>query len=778
LLPPASLSDFFCRIVAGPSVAPARWRPGTSSLWRALCLGAGLLPGSLCAEPQAVSLGNYLEQGRAAGYNIIYGSSLLRDTERIEVEEGDGFSLERLRRELAARGLALEPLGPSTWQLRRAEKATPAPAPISIRTPRIEEVVVHSSRYEWSREVASATVLGGEELIRRPVIANDALRVVNQLPGSASVGLSARPRVRGGRENETLIEFDSVRLYNPFHFSSYNSLYSVFDERLLGELEFFSGAYPLRYGDSLSAALSIRPPDAESLNDRRELGLGLTQLSYFHSAVSDSDTLLLNLRRSGPESGELLEAQELGHPEFADAYLRYERDTDSGRRWSLNALWYGDDLELGEAGGAEIADSQYSSSYLWGRLRSADSSSLDWQLTLGGGYLDNRRSGIVSQPGKVSGALDERLQMLTVFASQDFSHISAARQLSAGWDYRYLDSDYRHRSEQQLDPAFAQLSNVSRPQRAFLEGDQRAHQGALYVSGKQRLREGLYFDAALRLDAHRFEDREDLQPTYRLGLLYQASENLDLRVAWGRYAQAQALNELPIADLAPEVPEAQTGTQWVTGMEWRAPVLGATLRLEAYRKDVDEVSAYYGNLANAFTLIPELQPDRIRVAPDRYRAQGVELSLSIPFSWGEVWGNYAYSSARDRIDGEFVSRAWDQGRTLNVGAIGKLGAWDLAVVGSFHEGWLNTPLGLLGGVVRAGARNSQRFDRFLTLDFKLLRRWEWGRQALRLELGLNNLTDRENVIGTDYAPSADEGLTATPFESVGLNVAADLYWSF
>lgn len=725
-----------------------------------------------------MNLETYLERGRAAGFNIIYGSSLLRDRALISVPADTAFSMDLLRRELETRGLELEALGASTWLLRRREPATPAKPVAVVPAPGIEEVVVHSSRYQWSREGAPATVLGSEELVRRPVIANDALRVVNQLPGSASVGLSARPRVRGGRENETLIEFDSVRLYNPFHFSSYNSLYSVFDERLLGELEFFSGAYPLRYGDSLSAALSIRPPSVDTLTDRREIGVGLYQLSYSQSVVGDRDALMLNLRRSGPESGELLEAQDLGHPEYADAFLRYERDTSSGRRWSLNALWYGDELSLGEADEGEIADSQYASSYLWGRLSSADRSALDWTLTLGAGYLDNRRTGRVRQPGKVSGSLDDEMQMLTLFASQDFALSRQTHQLTWGWDYRYLDTNYRHRSEQLVDPAFAQLSNVSRPETAAFDGGQHAHQAAVYVVGKQKLREGLYLDAALRMDAQRFEDREELQPTYRLGLLYSIRDNLDLRVAWGRYSQAQALNELPIADLAPAVPAAQEGTQWVLGMEWRAPILDATVRLEGYNKDMDKVSAYYGNLANAFTLLPELQPDRVRVDPDRYRAQGVEVSLAIPFSGGELWANYAYSSARDRVDGDFVSRAWDQGRTLNAGVVGSLGAWDLAMVVGFHEGWLSTPLALVNGVVEAEARNSQRFDHFLSLDFKLLRRWQWRSQALRLELGLSNITDRENIIGIDYAPIGSAALSATPFASVGRTIAADLYWSF
>ncbi|MDP5069557.1 MAG: hypothetical protein NWQ45_01540 [Congregibacter sp.] len=729
----------------------------------------------------SMPLSEYLERARDAGVNVIYSSSLVNPSQRIEVDSRLPFSLEQLRRSAAQWGLMVEEVAANSYLLRAAsvpDQTQPAVAKLPRGEPAIlEEVVVHSSRYRWHRQQGSTAILGAEELIKRPVLANDAMRVVNQLPGSASVGISARPRVRGGRENETLIEFDTVRLYNPFHFSDYNSLYSVFDERLLGEIEFFSGAFPLQYGDRLSASMSISPPDADSLKNQRELGLGLYQFSYLQSRVTSRDALLMSVRRSTPEAGHLLDSQDLGHPEFGDFFLRYERDTEAGGRWSGNILWYADDLSLGSDATGEEADSEFASGYAWLRLQSPLGASLERETTVGLAYLDNQRSGEVRQAAKVAGSLSNSLDARVFFANQDYRLLKSRGQLSFGWDYRYLEADYDYRSQQVVAPAFAGLSNIDRSIVEAYGDSQKAQQAALYLGWEQRLVEGLYVDASVRVDAQRYEDRSDTESGYRLGLLYELTSALDIRFAWGRYSQSMGLSELPVADLVWEIQAPQIANHAVLALDYELPVLDAGLRVEAYSKDADAVTAYFDSLSNPFTLLPELQPDRIRISPERYRARGLEVSVDVPFSWGEFWANFAYSSAKDRIDGQSVRRSWDQGRTVNLGIQTRLGQWDVALAGGFHEGWLTTPLELEAGRVVAGVRNSDSFDHYFSVDLKLIRRWSFAWGDLRLEGGLTNLLDRENAVGNDYRLDGN-ALRNTPFYGVPRTAFFDLYWSF
>jgi hypothetical protein len=760
--------------------APA---PGRAP-WRLLAttiLTAAIVAYNAVAVAAEVSLAAYLERARAAGVNIIYGSSLVGAALRVDVASPENFSLSELRDALASVDLELETLSADTYLIRRRQVAAADPAQVATATPVLEEVVVHSSVYRWTRRGAGGNYLANETLVQRPVLANDVMRVVNQLPGSASVSVSVRPRVRGGREDETLIEFDRVRLYNPFHFESYNSLYSAFDERLVADLAFYSGAYPLRQGDSLSAAMLISPPNGADLENRRELGLGLYQLSYLHSATSAQDSFLASLRRSGPETGHLLDEEALGHPEFADAFLRYERARDNGGSWSGNVLWYGDDLSLGGAERGETANVRYQSGYGWLSMESAPSTGTTVDTIVGVGYLNNRRRGTVTQPGKVTGTLTDDLAMNMLFANQDYTWGSDSRQLSAGWDYRYTDADFDVQWQREVAPAYTNLGNIGSGNGDY-RGKQHLHQLALYGGWKAYLGDSLFIDSQVRLDAHRYQSRRYLEPSLRFGVLYALSPTLDLRAAIGRYSQAQALNELPVADLQTAIARPQAAEQFVLAVDWALPWRDIDLRIEAYRKDAGRVNGYFDNLANAYTLLPELQPDRIYVDADAYRASGIELSLDGPFALagreGAWWLNYAFASADERTAGGTTPRGWDQGRTLNAGVQLALGRWQVALSGSFHEGWLTTRLIAEGDRVAAEARNAERFDHFLSLDAKVIRRWRLGKSELRVELGLSNVTDRDNIVGIDYGAVTEGSLTGQAFHAPARTAVADLYWSF
>ena len=52
------------------------------------------------------------------------------------------------------------------------------------------------------------------------------------------------------------------------------------------------------------------------------------------------------------------------------------------------------------------------------------------------------------------------------------------------------------------------------------------------------------------------------------------------------------------------------------------------LSLELYRKKWTEVRPYYENLLDSLSLVPDLAPDRIRVAPMASEASGAERPVS------------------------------------------------------------------------------------------------------------------------------------------------------
>ncbi|MFT7288180.1 MAG: hypothetical protein ACI87W_002295 [Halieaceae bacterium] len=742
-----------------------------------------LLGTPLTLAQSNMALSDYIDEANRRGYNIIYSSEMVGPELIISREPGIPVTLGELRQLLRRSGLQLEEIAQGSYLVAPVSESNEAGAADEAlleppQRPVLEEIIVSSSRYRWFGPASAPDLsMSGEKLSRRAVVGNDPVRVLNQLPGSASVGVSARPRVRGGRENETLIEFDGVRLYEPFHFDDYNSLYSVFDSRLLDQIDFYSAAPPVSYGDRLSAAMVIRPPDPAEMDHRREVGIGLFQLSYLHKAQIKGGDLLVTARRSGPKVASFTEQADLGHPEFGDLFISYARDTHSGERWRFNLMWFGDDLSLSDEDDSEVAESNTSNTYLWARQELEAASGKTRITTFGLGRMDRKREGVIDEPEQVVGEVESQQTLSFLFANQDWQGGSDRSVLAWGWDYRYLSAEYNYDSEQRIAPAFASLSNISRAPQESIAIDTTGHQLALHANWRRRLADKVFLESGLRLDAQRYEGQWNAEPGYRLGLLYRPNEFIDMRAAFGRFSQAQGLHEIEVADLDTRLYSPQTAHHLVAAIDLMLPAYGLTARLEGYAKAAGRVTPYYDNLTNPFTLLPELRPDRVRIDSKRYEAQGLELSISGDWELFSGWFNFAYSSAEDRIEDRYVSRSWDQSRTINTGLETRLGAWSLSLAASFHEGWLTTPLRLVGEQVEAGERNSERFDHYLSIDVKGTRYWSTRVGDLRFDLGISNMSDRDNQIGTDQE-FEDGALTGSPFFGLPRALFADLYLSF
>lgn len=736
---------------------------------------------SYAQETETISLGDYIDLANRSGLNVIYSSDLLRQRYQVTHDISMTPSLASLKKALNAYGLDLNKIGMDTYTVIVADQQPiveePAPVAASFNRLSLEEVVVSSSRYRLYSDTATRTQqLDAKTLAERAVSGNDAVRIVNQLPGSATIGVSAKPRVRGGNEDETLILFDGVRLYSPFHFNRFNNLFSSFDNRLLSNIDFYSGGFPASIGDRLSAAMLITTKDNYELRETREVGVGLFNVSYLQALDLGDQSLVVSARRSNFELLDQLAQNDLGTPSFGDLFARYSRELDSGAQLDINLLWFGDDIEINNSSGTEQAESHYFNTYLWAKVSGNLTEQLTRSTIFGAAQILNDREGILNKPNQVRGTIEDDQTFRFYFASQNYEYVGDIGLFSFGWDYRYLDADYEYASDQVIAAPFAGLSNIIRQRLESSDIRETGHQGALYVNWKQHFWDDWSIEAGLRLDAQHYERSiQDEHLNYRLGFLYEPTSDLKFRLGWGQYSQAQGIHELNISDLENDFQPVQTAMHIVAGVEYQFG--GWQMRIETYRKHAEDARVYYQNLANPYTLIPELQTDRFRIQPDGYLSRGVELSMERELLGGEWWFNYSHASVKDELPGQNIRRSWDQSRAANIGYHRTIKNWQVSVSAAFHEGWLTTPLSFNGTNVVAGARNSERFDHFYSVDFKTSRSWSFNRGELRLEMGITNVLNRENQIGVNYELESGK-LTAT--QEVGLPLAPflDLFWSF
>jgi hypothetical protein len=128
-------------------------------------------------------------------------------------------------------------------------------------------------------------------------------------------------------------------------------------------------------------------------------------------------------------------------------------------------------------------------------------------------------------------------------------------------------------------------------------------------------------------------------------------------------------------------------------------------------------------------LIPELQPDRVRIAPSDAQARGLELSINRTgqdLSW---WASYSLAEVTDTVDGAEVPRSWDQRHALQAGLTWSVSDWDVSIAGHIRSGWPTTSLTLQeitgpGGetelIAIPGPRNAERISDFSSLDARVL----------------------------------------------------------
>jgi outer membrane receptor protein involved in Fe transport len=269
-------------------------------------------------------------------------------------------------------------------------------------------------------------------------------------------------------------------------------------------------------------------------------------------------------------------------------------------------------------------------------------------------------------------------------------------------------------------------------------------------------------DIGLRWDKQTLDPERSDSLGPRLGFRYQLADRTYLRGSWGRFYQSQGINELQVEDGVEQFFAPQRSDHTVIGIEHDF-LSGLNLRVEAYDKDMGTLRPRYENLLNSLILLPELKPDRVRVAPATARARGVELFLSQrlqqPLTW---WFGYSYSWVEDHIEGDDVLRSWDQTHAVTAGLNWDTPKWNLGLALAYRSGWPTTPVELQSTtgevpIVGTSGRNTDRLDFYRTVDFRLTRKLNVKGTSLNVFVELTNVANRNNHCCVEYEIDDETG---------------------
>lgn len=724
-----------------------------------------------------VPVGDVLDNLRPQGLTFIYNDRLVPPALRVESEPAarrgvalaeEILSEHHLGVSLVTPGVfAIVPGGDADWRRRK-------PSISNAGDTTLEEVIVQTSRYTLHSDFAvSEALLTHEDIQNLPSLGEEPLRAVQRLPGVAGNGFSSLGAVRGGEPNETAVVLDGLRLYEPFHLKNFLSPVSLLDSRLIQSMQVYSGGFPVIHGDRMSSiidASSVEPVQPRYY----EAGLSLFHTNLLASSQFEDGRGrgLISLRRSNLGDLAQLSENDFGKPDYFDGFAKVDYRLNDVTRLSFDLLASSDRILAIRDSGRERANAKYRNTYLWGALERDWASGAQSRVILSYTDVNNERDGRVDEPDRRTGRVQDNRNFHIVGLRADHEFESWGLEHRLGLEVRRLWGRYDYQSDVRFEPGFPFPDSPASEMHRFAAPKPDGFESGAWWDSRIDVNDRWTVQAGLRVDTQTYDasgDDEQIAP--RLNVMYALSDATRLRASWGRFWQSHAINELQVEDGVERFHPAQHADHLILSFDHRFSN-NIDLRVEAYRKNYREISPRFENLFNPLVLLPETEFDRVLIAPNGARAEGVEVLLRWQSRgpW-RAWFGYAWSQAEDSIEGRSVPRSWDQKHAVNAGLGWASGPWSITAANSFHTGWPITKLSLAetaGGVVQpmTGERNAARLDAYNSFDLRVTRTFALTRGALDVFFEATNLLSRENPCCIEYTVTRDADGTVVLEEEV------------
>jgi TonB dependent receptor/TonB-dependent Receptor Plug Domain len=693
-----------------------------------------------------------LEELRSTGVEVVYSSELVPNDLPAQIPASATTPMQRAVAALAAQRLRLKPIGAKQYAVVRDESAVtaaPVASPPAAHNDTLEEVSVYASRYSIEgQQPGGPRLLGPTDIQRVPGAQDDPVRALRTLPGVAT-NASARPYIRGSLTDDVLISFDDVTLLDPFHFKNFQDLVSAINPAAVARMEVFSGGFPVQYGTRSSGVVDIIPA---SIDQGYENTASLSLLAAGVSTVGHADTLpldwLATVRRSTIDLALGAVDSSVGTPAFADSMGRVRWRPSDRSDWTVGWLLLDDRLALDNSAHSETSNARYRDEYAWLALRSRLGDSWTSRTTLA--YTSSRRSrfGDVATPGVVMGTVMDLVETDSADLTSHWIftyHGQPLLKLGAG--IATSTSDYQYDRQLQMAPYVAAAFSRAPVDSISASGSPSSVTYFAYASAHQKWSK-LEAELGVRLDGQDYSPGSSAQQlSPRLNLRY------DLAPAWraygsvGAFTQAQRVEEWRAEEGQQLADPAMLAIHSVVGISYAAAA-DAQYTLELYDKRWTRSKPYFDNLLDPLVLIPDLGPDRVRIAPLKTEAAGMELSVHKVLSDSlDASGTLAWSNVADEFPNSEQVRSWNQPLAMTAGISWNSARANISALAGWHQGWPRTPVATVAGPTPAlvlGIRNSENWNDYWTLDLRAGWRQLFAAGELSYFVEVTNSTNHEN----------------------------------
>ncbi len=616
----------------------------------------------------------------------------------------------------------------------------------------------------------SVRILSAEELRRTPGGLSDVSRTLLSLPGVLG-GVDNRNDllVRGGGPGENAYYLDGIRIPQINHFSTQGAsggALGLVNVDFIRETEFFTGAFPVRYGDALSSVLTIenRPGTPEGV--RGDFTLGATEAALtLDGPVGGNGNWLFSVRRSYLQF--LFAALGLPiRPDYWDSQLRYEVELTPVDRLLVVGIGAVDNFDIVPPGPGDDFENREIASRVIDNDQRSYTVGASWRRLVRGGYLTTTVSRSSSDfafedPGQDSLPVltNESLEEETRVSVQgDFAPSDGAT-LAVGVEASRARIDAR--LYQRAIPGGTLPDDL-----AWDEGIALWKLGA-FAQASVAIARRIDLSAGVRAD-HVTELADGGSVSPRLSARVDLGRGVSAQVGAGLFHQTPSLLALSVRDDGRRVNlglKQQRNRQIAGGFAWTATP-GLRLSLEGFLKRYTRVPLLEGdrrisvsNLGGDYGFVgaePLVDDGTGRARGVEFFAQqkllgSVYLLGAYTLSWSEFAG----------VDGVLRPSAWDRRHAVDLTTGYRLGsAWEFGAKLRVLSGLATTPWDFAAsersyaitgrGVPDWSRIGDVRTPAYARLDVRAERRFSFPGWNGVVYVDLQNVLNRANLVGYGY----------------------------
>lgn len=647
----------------------------------------------------------------------------------------------------------------------------------------VEAVEITASPFNKTEESpVSLRTIGVNEIARNPGGNRDISRVIQSLPGVAgTVAFRNDIIIRGGAPNENRFYLDGIEVPNINHFSTQGASggpVGLINVNFIREVDFFTGAFPVNRGNTLSSVMEIKQKAGRSdrLGFNATVGssdLGLT----VEGPLGKKTTFMASARRSYLQ----WLFQTLGLP-FLPTYndFQFKTKTKFDNRNELTIIGLGaiDQFSLNLE-----ADSTDEQKFILGNLPV----NTQWNYTVGANfkrYFDNSYLSIVASRNMLNNRSvkyqdnDESTEenLILDYDSQEIEnkfrlehHIrSGGYKLQYGVSYEFA---------RYLNATFNRISTPVGVDTIDFNSALDLHKYGVFASaGRKFLDDRLILSAGIRMDGNSFSStmaNPIPQFSPRFSAAYYLTPKLSLNFNTGIFYQLPPYTVLGYRDETGTLVNRENdlkyirSTHLVGGVEYNTD-FNTRISVEGFFKRYNNYpfllrdSISLANLGGDFGVIGN-EP---ATSESEGRTYGVEMMVQQKLYKG-FFGIVAYTFVRSEFTdgtGAYKPSAWDN-RHIITSTLGKKFKknWELGLRWRFYGGTPFTPFdearsslvsvwNITGRGLPDYARlNSLRTGSAHNLDVRIDKKWFFQKWSLNLYLDIQNVYNFQ----ADLAPFLD-----------------------